>query len=131
MNALTAIRQLWSSQASQAMNQVNQATAGAAQGTIPIDDLKDLSSTSGISQIGTTNKAGQASFGTLLGNMVQEVNSKQINATQTMRALQAGEDVPIHQAVIATEEASLSFQLMVEVRNKLLESYNELMRMSV
>jgi flagellar hook-basal body complex protein FliE len=131
MNALTAIRQLWSSQASQAMNQVNQAAGGATQGPIPIDDLKELSSTSGISQVSTTNKAGQASFGTLLGNMVEEVNSKQINAAQTMRALQAGEDVPIHQAVIATEEASLSFQLMVEVRNKLLESYNEIMRMSV
>jgi flagellar hook-basal body complex protein FliE len=43
----------------------------------------------------------------------------------------AGEGVPLHQAVIAAEEASVSFQLMVEVRNKLLESYQELMRMQV
>jgi flagellar hook-basal body complex protein FliE len=39
--------------------------------------------------------------------------------------------VPLHQAVLAAEEASVSFQLMVEVRNKLLESYQELMRMQV
>ena len=37
----------------------------------------------------------------------------------------------LHQAMIAMEEASVSFQLMVEVRNKLLESYQELMRMQI
>ena len=43
----------------------------------------------------------------------------------------SGENVPLHQVMIATEEASVSFQLMVEVRNKLLEAYQELMRMQV
>ena len=43
----------------------------------------------------------------------------------------AGQNVPLHQAMIAMEEASVSFQLMVEVRNKLLESYQELMRMQI
>ena len=37
----------------------------------------------------------------------------------------------MHQAMIAMEEASVSFQLMAEVRNKLLESYQELMRMQI
>ena len=41
----------------------------------------------------------------------------------------SGQGVPLHQAVIASEEAAVSFQLMVEVRNKLLESFQELMRM--
>jgi flagellar hook-basal body complex protein FliE len=39
--------------------------------------------------------------------------------------------VSLHQAMIAMEEASVSFQLMVEVRNRLLESYQELMRMQI
>jgi flagellar hook-basal body complex protein FliE len=43
----------------------------------------------------------------------------------------SGENVPLHQAMIAMEEASVSFQLMVEVRNKLMESYQELMRMQI
>jgi flagellar hook-basal body complex protein FliE len=43
----------------------------------------------------------------------------------------AGGNVPLHKAMIAVEEASVSFQLMVEVRNKLLDSYQELMRMQV
>ena len=70
-------------------------------------------------------------FSTMLGKMVGEVNAKQINAAETVNHLQAGGNVSLHQAVIAMEEANVSFQLMVEVRNKLLDSYQELMRMQV
>jgi len=71
------------------------------------------------------------SFSTMLGRMVGEVNGKQINASETVNNLQAGGDVPLHQAVIAMEEANVSFQLMVEVRNKLLDAYQEIMKMQV
>jgi flagellar hook-basal body complex protein FliE len=59
------------------------------------------------------------------------VSSKQGVAAEAVSGLQAGQNVPLHQAVIAMEEANVSFQLMVEVRNKLLESYQELMRMQI
>ena len=42
-----------------------------------------------------------------------------------------GEANNLHQATIAAQEASVAFSLMVEVRNKLVESYQELMRMQV
>jgi flagellar hook-basal body complex protein FliE len=71
------------------------------------------------------------SFGSLLGRMVEEVNSKQNAATDAVQSLQSGGNVSLHQAVIAMEEASVSFQLMVEVRNKLLDSYQEVMRMQI
>jgi flagellar hook-basal body complex protein FliE len=71
------------------------------------------------------------SFGSLLGRMVEEVNAKQNSAAEAMQSLQSGGNVSLHQAVIAMEEASVSFQLMVEVRNKLLESYQEMMRMQI
>jgi flagellar hook-basal body complex protein FliE len=48
-----------------------------------------------------------------------------------VNALQSGQNVPLHQAVISMEEASVSFQLMVQVRNKLMESYQEIMRMQI
>ena len=79
----------------------------------------------------TPAQAPSESFGTLLGRMVDEVNSKQNASADAIRSLQSGGNVSLHQAVIAMEEASLSFQLMVEVRNKLLESYQEIMRMQV
>lgn len=73
----------------------------------------------------------ESDFSNLLGQMVQEVQSKQAAADSAMTGVLAGDGVPLHEAVMASEEASLSFQLMVEVRNKLLESYQELMRMQV
>ena len=75
--------------------------------------------------------SGRDVFGEMLGDLVQGVNAKQAASKDTVNALLAGQNVPLHQAMIAMEEASVSFQLMVEVRNKLLESYQELMRMQV
>jgi flagellar hook-basal body complex protein FliE len=71
------------------------------------------------------------SFAHLLDNLVGEVNARQQHAKSVVQELQAGGNVPLHQAVIAMEEASVSFQLMVEVRNKMLEAYSEIMRMQV
>jgi flagellar hook-basal body complex protein FliE len=74
---------------------------------------------------------GGDAFSSLLGKMVSEVNAQQQISAQSVNALQSGQNVPLHQAVISMEEASVSFQLMVEVRNRLLESYQEIMRMQV
>lgn len=71
------------------------------------------------------------SFGQVLNQLVNEVNAKQAASQEIVGALMSGQNVPLHQAMLAMEEASLSFQLMVEVRNRLLESYQELMRMQI
>jgi flagellar hook-basal body complex protein FliE len=71
------------------------------------------------------------SFGNVLGRFISDVNMKQNAAAEAVSGLQSGQGVPLHQAVIAMEEANVSFQLMVEVRNKLLDSYQELMRMQI
>ena len=75
--------------------------------------------------------AGAGDFSSMLGKMVSEVNAQQLNASQSVNAPQSGQNVPLHQAVISMEEASVSFQLMVEVRNKLMDSYQEIMRMQI
>lgn len=72
-----------------------------------------------------------AGFDNLLGKFVNEVNAKQMAAGEAVTGVLSGQNIPLHQAMIAMEEASVSFQLMVEVRNKLLEGYQELMRMQV
>ena len=75
--------------------------------------------------------AAPRSFTAVLDRLVEEVAEKQGAAAAASRQILAGENVPLHQAVIAGEEAAIAFQLMVEVRNKLLEAYQELMRMQV
>ncbi len=71
------------------------------------------------------------SFASMLGQMVSDVNTQQNISAQAVSALQSGQNVPLHQAVIAMEEANVSFQLMVEVRNRLLDAYQEIMRMQI
>jgi len=67
----------------------------------------------------------------MLGKLVNETSAEQNNALQSVRAVQGGQNVPLHQAVIGMEEANVSFQLMVEVRNRLLDAYQEVMRMQI
>jgi flagellar hook-basal body complex protein FliE len=79
----------------------------------------------------TAQSTGSDSFPSMLGNLVGEVVQKQADASDTANALLSGKNVSLHQTMISMEEANVSFQLMVEVRNKLLDSYQELMRMQM
>jgi flagellar hook-basal body complex protein FliE len=79
----------------------------------------------------TTVETGGGSFSNTLKQFVSEVNTKQVDSSKTVNELLSGGNVSLHQAMIAMEEANVSFQLMIEVRNKLLDSYQELMRMQV
>ena len=128
MNALTSIRQLWSAMPSVPLAPKDK--AGTAGASIPAAELRELNA----SQPAATAieaQAADSSFAGVLGNLVQDVNAKQNVAAQSLRDLQSGQNVSLHQTMISIQEASVSFQLMVEVRNRLLESYQEIMRMQV
>jgi len=70
-------------------------------------------------------------FSEMLGGLVDTVGTKQAEASQLTQKVLLGETDQLHQSVIAMQEAGVAFSLMVEVRNKLVESYQELMRMQV
>jgi flagellar hook-basal body complex protein FliE len=98
---------------------------------ISIPDLQQLSPGLALPAPGATAQTGSASFENVLGGFIQEVSDKQAAAGDAVSGLLSGKNVSLHQAMISVEEASVSFQLMVEVRNRLLDSYQELMRMQV
>lgn len=75
--------------------------------------------------------SGGGSFESTLNQFVAGVNAKQAAGNEAVTGLLSGQNGSLHQTMISMEEANVSFQLMVEVRNKLLESYQELMRMQV
>jgi flagellar hook-basal body complex protein FliE len=81
-----------------------------------------------LSRAGATSADG---FGRLLDSLVATVDAKQVEARVLTQRVLLGESDQLHQSVIAMQEAGVSFSLMVEVRNKLIESYQELMRMQV
>lgn len=72
-----------------------------------------------------------ASFSSVFEAMVEGVDAKQTEAQALTRQVLLGQNDQLHSSVIAMQEAGVAFQLMVEVRNKLVDSYQELMRMPV
>jgi len=71
------------------------------------------------------------SFKDVLGGFLGKVNDLQINMDETIKQFAAGEITDVHKVMIAAEEASIAFQLMMSIRGKLLKAYDEVMKMSV
>ena len=93
-----------------------------------IDPVLDAIAKDAIRGPSQTNGPG---FGELLKNAIEAVNHMQHESGRLEDAVARGEDVNIHQAIIAGEKAGLSFRLMMQMRNKLLEAYQEVLRMQV
>lgn len=70
-------------------------------------------------------------FAGMVSDLVRAVDDKSKVAAHEARQLMLGESDNLHQSMIAMQESGLAFTLLVEVRNKLVESYQELMRMPV
>jgi flagellar hook-basal body complex protein FliE len=71
------------------------------------------------------------SFSNLLEEAISEVNTLQNRADQMMEKLATGEVKDLHQVMIALEEANLALQLTLQIRNKVIEAYQEIMRMQI
>ena len=75
--------------------------------------------------------ASVADFGRLLGDGLSRMDDSLQNADSKLRAMTAGQDVPVHDVMISFEQARMQLMFMVEVRNRAVEAYQELMRMQL
>ncbi len=77
--------------------------------------------------------AGQpeTSFGDVLKESIGEVQRLQDEADTTIRQLVAGEIKDVTDAMVAVQKADVAFQTMMVVRNKMVQAYEEVMRMQV
>ncbi len=73
----------------------------------------------------------EKSFGEILKSSIGRVDQLKKEADQAIQALATGQETDIHGTMIALEKASVSFQLMMQVRNKVIDAYKEIARMSV
>lgn len=73
----------------------------------------------------------EGSFAGILDNALKELNDTQVKADQLTLELLTGEVQDIHQVTVAMTEAKLAMQLAVEVRNKIIEAYQEVSRMQI
>lgn len=97
----------------------------------PVDQLEAIRSTRNIGLGGTKPVPSTESFGKVLEGLLGNVVAKDEVADAATRSVLLGDGAQLHQAMIAGAESDVAFGLMVEVRNKLLESYQELMRMQL
>lgn len=80
---------------------------------------------------GSEGKSSGMSFTDHLKQGIQEVNQKSVTSDKMNVELATGKNGNIHDAMLAATQAELSFNLMVQLRNKALEAYSEIMRMPV
>ena len=71
------------------------------------------------------------SFGDLLTSQVEKLNMTQLSADQMVSDFAAGKTDDLHNVMIGVEEARLSMELAVQVRNKIIEAYKELTQMQL
>jgi len=71
------------------------------------------------------------SFGALLRGKIEEVNQLKLDADEAITKVQLSDSGSIHEAMVALEKADIAFRTMVQVRNRILEAYQEVMRMQV
>jgi len=77
----------------------------------------------------TPESAGD--FGKLFADLISKLSALQADADRLAAGLAAGEAVDIHEVMLALEKASLGLQLALQVRNKVVEAYQEIMRMQI
>jgi len=118
--------------------------AGGVDSAKAIEEMARQINTQASSQIGTvhpgvgpavqpmpTQPAEGGVFDSVLGKFVHEVNDKHVQMGNSLQGMLAGENVPLHQVMTEFQEAGVAFTMMVELRNKMLESYKEMMAMQI
>jgi flagellar hook-basal body complex protein FliE len=78
-----------------------------------------------------SNSQNNLKFSEMLAKSMNDVNSLQLKANRDMQQLSTGEKDNIAEVMVSAEKAEIALKLMIQVRNKLLDAYNEIMKMQV
>jgi flagellar hook-basal body complex protein FliE len=100
---------------------------------VSIGSVKALGSIDPRAAYGAGGVAGKpgGNFANQLQQAINEVNDLQKTREEMVEGMVSGEVTEVHDVMIAAKESQMAFELLLEVRNKLLESYQEIMRMQV
>jgi flagellar hook-basal body complex protein FliE len=98
---------------------------GPTSGIAPIADVAQVGSG------GAAGTSGSTGFVDSLKSAIGKVNDTQMEAGRAVDALMTGETQDLHRTMVALQQADVSFQLMMQIRNKLVAAYEEIQRMQV
>jgi len=76
-------------------------------------------------------KGANSDFSNFLDKAIQSVNDRQVNADQQLLNVASGENVDLHNQMIALEEANISLRTMASVRDKIVDAYHTIWNMQV
>jgi flagellar hook-basal body complex protein FliE len=96
---------------------------------VKIDSISNLGNM--VENKGAGGPKAKTSFSEILKDSIHKVGQLEKEADQEITKLAKMESQDIHNTMIAVEKADLSFQLMMQVRNKIINAYEEIMRMQV
>ena len=101
----------------------------SALSALPLIRTEELPSAMPAATSGPAASPATGGFASMLDGLVSNVGATEAASDDITKKVLLGQSGQLHQSVIAMQEASVAFSLMVQVRNKLVESYQELMRM--
>jgi flagellar hook-basal body complex protein FliE len=84
-----------------------------------------------VASVEPSSSSGGAAFQSVLTDAISKVESFGNNADASINNFLSGEGEDLHKVAIATQQADLSFQLFMQVRNKVVTAYNQVMQMQV
>jgi flagellar hook-basal body complex protein FliE len=97
-----------------------------------IDSIASIANVSMLDPaLGSAAAAQQGGFSQMVAKGLDDVNQKLLSTQTDLQKLAVGDVQNLHQVMINLEEARMSFQLLMQVRNRVLEAYQDVMKMSV
>lgn len=75
--------------------------------------------------------ASRINFENMVGNYAAKLNGSLVHSSELVKSLDSGASIPVHSVMIAMSEATLQLQFAVAVRNRVVQAYQEFMRMQV
>ncbi|WP_433851532.1 flagellar hook-basal body complex protein FliE [Stenotrophomonas nitritireducens] len=96
-----------------------------------IETIGALGAGLGAAEVQASTRIAHADFSSAVGLGLKGVDEALRGADQTVRAAAAGQEIATHDVMISLEEARMRLMLLAEVRNRLVEAYQELSRMQL
>lgn len=96
---------------------------------IPASNLVSLPV--GLASVNAQSPVTASGFGTVVQRFIEDTNNQQLQADRAVERLATGQSDSIHETMLALTKADLSLRLFMEVRNKVIDAYQEVMRMQL
>ena len=113
------------------MDRISQSNIQSMLETLRAYQTQATGTVSDSSDVSSSNKVGQPTFFDSVKSALDRVNDADVKSDAMSEAYDRGEDIPLTDVVLSMQKASLSFEATLQVRNKVMKAYEDIMNMPV